>query len=313
MGAQSASNTAAFRSGFIAVIGRPNMGKSTFLNRVLGQKVAIVTPKAQTTRSRILGVCHRKNCQMVFLDTPGIHHAGGNRLNQTMVKTAYDACREVDHILLLVDLPDGMKEADFDIVDQLIKRPGTTPTITLLINKIDDLSADERHAFDFALREIDPEISALFDRIIPISAKHGNGVKDVLTHLKNKMPVGPHYFPEDQITDQPERFIAAEIVREKLFLNLRQELPYDLAVVTESYKEEGKILHLHVAIWVTRDSQKGMVIGRKGAILKKVGEAARKEMERLLNTRIYLQLWVQVKKDWSRRDSMLRELGYLDS
>nr|CRH04551.1 GTP-binding protein era [Candidatus Magnetococcus massalia] len=295
-----------FRSGFVAIVGRPNMGKSTFLNRVLGQKVAIVSPKPQTTRTRILGAHSADGVQIVFLDTPGIHKAGKNLLNKAMVQTAMQSCQEVDALLYFVDAERGLVDADLEIIEQLPR--GDAP-IYLIVNKVDLVDAEKL----LPLLQRAGEKAFPFAEVIPLSAQRGDNVDHLVGLLEKAMPEGPRYFPEEMVTDQPERFIAAEIVREKLFLNLQQELPYAMAVQVESYEEaENGTLFFHALILVHRDSHKAMVIGKKGAMLKKVGSAARFELERLLGTKAVVKLWVKVKKDWMDNRQMLQELGYPD-
>ena len=282
------------------------MGKSTFLNRVLGQKVAIVSHKPQTTRTRILGVLTRKSSQMVFLDTPGIHDAQGDRLNRAMVKTAYNACREVDAVLYFVDAREGVTREDWRILSRL---PLGKASLVLAFNKIDRLS--DRNLLLPKLKAAG-EGPCAFSDAIPMSALNGDNVDHALDSLERLLSPGPRYFPEDQVTDQPERFIAAELVREKLFQSLREELPYALAVQVEHFQEEAGVLHFHARILVERDSQKGIVIGRGGSMLKKVGAEARMDLEKLLGSKVFLKLWVKVAPKWAANPNTLRDLGYLD-
>jgi GTPase len=316
-----------FKSGYIAIAGRPNSGKSTFLNRILGRKVAIVTHKAQTTRTKILGVYHTPNCQMVFLDTPGIHDPGNSYLNTAMVKTAFDTCMDVDLILYFVDLPGSLTNEDWENISKL---PHKSTPIFLVINKVDKI---ERPKLMPILRELgEGRDGIVFKELIPISALNGENVDRVLQLIPEYMEVGPKYFPDDQITDQPESFLAAELIREKLFSFLQQELPYSLAVRVDSFdkrdeqkasgkknKHPSKQQNLDTEIWdmgatiiVDRESQKGIVIGKGGTVLKRVGTAVRKELEEQLGIKIFLKLWVKVKKDWSTNASMLRTFGYPD-
>ncbi|MBF0453558.1 MAG: GTPase Era [Magnetococcales bacterium] len=317
---------APFKSGYIAIAGRPNTGKSTFLNQVLGRKVAIVTHKAQTTRSQILGVHHGPHCQMVFLDTPGIHDPGRSFLNSAMVQTALDTCRDVDLILYFIDVPGGVTQEDWDI---LAKLPHEKVPILLIINKVDRVPKTKLMPMMGALGEGGQGV--VFKELIPLSALTGENVERVLTAIPNYLPEGPRYFPEDQITDQPESFMAAEIIREKLFNLLQQELPYSLAVRVDSFEKRGEdedrtgkkgkkgqnkarqpIWDMSATILVERDSQKGIVIGKGGVVLKRVGMSVRKELEELLKIKLYLKLWVKVKKDWSINAELLRSLGYPD-
>ncbi len=303
-----------FKSGYIAIAGRPNTGKSTFLNRVLGKKVAIVTHKAQTTRSQILGVRHEPDCQMVFLDTPGIHDPGKSYLNSAMVRTAFDACRDVDLILYFIDVPGGMTEEDWEILAGL---PRAETPIFMIINKVDRAP---KHQLMPLLQELGGGRDGIaFAELIPISALNGENVDRVLEMIPGHLPDGPKYFPDDQITDQPETFIAAELIREKLFTLLQQELPYSLAVRVDNFSQRSergkggkKVWDMAATIIVDRESQKGIVIGKGGSILKRVGTAVRKELEEMLGIKLYLKLWVKVEKDWSANSNLLRSLGYPD-
>lgn len=294
-----------FRSGFTAIVGRPNMGKSTFLNQVLGRKVAAVTPKPQTTRTRILGISHQPGCQMVFVDTPGIHQTSGVHLNKVMVDTAYRACRDVDLILYFVEATRGVEPEDRTILFNIMKRPAP---VILVVNMADRVARDRLLPVLAAV----PVQEFPFLAVTPISALTGDNVPRLLQMVAEKMPPGPAYFPEDQDTDQSERFLAAELVREKLFMHLRQELPYCLAVQTESFVETAGRMEIHVQILVDRDSQKGMIIGRRGAMLKRVGSEARREMEALFGVPVFLQTWVKVRKDWAVDMRVLQEFGYLE-
>lgn len=297
-----------FRSGFVAITGRPNTGKSTFLNRVLGRKAAIVSPKAQTTRSRILGIHNRPGCQMVFIDTPGIHAPNRSALNQAMVRTAFNACREVDAVLYFVDAAHGIKPEDRDIIGRL---PLGKAPLLLVINKV-DLVARERL---LPRLQASTEGGLAFAEAVPLSALNGDNVERLLGLLTRLLPPGPRYFPEETWTDQPERFIAGEIIREKLFFNLQQELPYAMGVRVEGFQERpgaSGLWDLEATILVERTSQKPIVIGRQGAMLKKIGTAARLELERFFNTRIHLRLQVLVKPNWTADNRLLRELGYAE-
>lgn len=299
---------AGFRSGFVAIAGRPNTGKSTFLNVALGHKVAIVTHKPQTTRTRILGVLHQPTCQMVFLDTPGIHDPGRSRLGRAMVRTAKDACRDVDLLLYFVDLPGGFLGDDWGIFSSLPK--GNAP-VFLVLNKVDRVPRAELLPILERLRAH----KDAFAQIMPISALTGENVERLVTLVGESMKEGPPYFPEGQISDQPETFITAEMIREKLFTQLRQELPYALAVRVESFVEREEcpgLWDVEAVILVERESHKGMVIGKGGQLLKRVGTLARQELEGLLGLRMNLKLWVRVKKEWRENISVLRSLGYPD-
>lgn len=288
-----------FKSGFIAIIGRPNVGKSTLLNHLLGEKIAIISDKPQTTRNKILGIVNRPGCQLVFIDTPGIHKPM-HKMNEYMVNAALATYNEVDVILLLVEATEPPGAGDKFIIETLKKV--TTP-VFLLINKVDLIKKD-------TLLPLIDEYSKLhaFTEIIPVSALGGD-VGDLFDVIIKRLSKGPKYFPEDQLTNQPERFVVAELIREKIFVLTKEEIPYSSAVVIEDMKEEPEITRITAVIYVERDSQKGILIGKGGAMLKKIGTLARQDAEKLLGTKIFLQLWVKVKKDWREDDRMLRDLG----
>jgi GTPase len=292
-----------FRSGFVAIIGRPNVGKSTLLNRILGEKIVITSDKPQTTRNRIKGIHNVPQAQIIFIDTPGIHRAK-SLLNRFMVEEAMASVKEVDVILFLVeaDLPTGSREEQILEVLAAVKTP-----VFLVLNKI-DLVAKE------ALLEKIAGYARLypFKEIIPVSAANGDGVESLVESVCRYLPEGPVYFPEDILTDVPERFIVAEIIREKIFRLTRDEVPYAVAVEVESFKErpDGTLIAIAAAINVERDSQKGIIIGKKGAMLKKIGMEARREIEQLLDSKVFLELFVRVRKEWSENPRLLKELGY---
>ncbi|MDH4163643.1 MAG: GTPase Era [Nitrospirota bacterium] len=291
-----------FRSGFIAIVGRPNVGKSTLMNSLLGEKISITSNKPQTTRNRIRGIVSRPDCQLVFIDTPGIHKPV-HRMNELMVETALKTYSEVDVILFLVEATERPGGGDRFIIESLSKV--RTP-VFLLINKV-DLIEKER------LLPLIQEFSGLhsFAEIIPVSALKKD-LGGLVEAILKRLPEGPRYFPDDQLTDQPERFIAAEIVREKVFELTKDELPYSSAVVIESMKEEPEITRIHATIYVDRDSQKGIVIGKNGALLKEIGTRARLDIEKLLGVKVFLQLWVKVKKGWREDDRMLKNIGLIE-
>ena len=307
------SGKAPFRSGFIALIGRPNVGKSTLLNRLLGQKVAIVSDKPQTTRNRILGVKHLSEGQMVFFDTPGIHRPKF-KLNQRMVRTAVETLREVDLIFFLVEADSKGSEAGSDgggligpgdqaILDLL---KGIETPVILVVNKVDRVKKEALLPLIDAFSR-----SRSFSEIVPVSALTGENVDRLLSVALPLLPEGEPIFPEETVTDQPVRFIASEMIREKLLQKTREEIPYSLAVVIEDFKEDGEknLVSIQATIYVERDSQKGIVIGQKGRLLKEVGTEARADLEALLGVKVFLELWVKVKKDWRRSDSFLGEIG----
>ncbi|MEA4922058.1 MAG: GTPase Era [Eubacteriaceae bacterium] len=291
------------KSGFISITGRPNVGKSTLLNAILGEKIAITTDKPQTTRNRIRGIYTDDDSQMVFLDTPGIHKPR-NKLGEYMTETAFSVFDDVDVILFLTDDRLDAGPGDRFIVDRLANVD--TPKY-LVINKIDKLGPEK-------YREIFEEYSKLgiFDGIFGISALKGKNISDIITALKNKLDEGPAYFPPDMITDHPERFIVSEIIREKLLMYLDEEVPHGVAVEIESYEEEPDITRIGAVIYCERRSHKGIIIGKNGRKLKGVGKSAREEIQRLTGTKVYLRLWVKVKENWRDSDFMLSNFGYKD-
>jgi len=291
-----------FRSGFVTIVGRPNVGKSTLMNQVIGQKIAIMSDKPQTTRNKIQGVYTADGVQMVFLDTPGIHKPD-SKLGNYMVKVATDTLKEVDVVLFLVDVSAGLGGGDRFIVEQL--KNVRTPVI-LGLNKIDLVHPEALLPVIAQYKELYP-----FAEIVPVSALNGNNVGTLLEQLGKYMPEGPQYYPADQVTDHPEQFVCAELVREKILHLTREEIPHSVAVQIEamSVRDNG-VVDISAVIFVERDSQKAIVIGKKGALLKQIGEAARKDMEALLGSRIFLQLWVKVKKDWRNTEHVLKDLGF---
>lgn len=291
-----------FKSGFVAVVGRPNVGKSTLINHIIKQKVSIVSDKAQTTRNRILCIHTDEECQIVFLDTPGIHKPH-HKLGEFMDEAAYQSLQDIDAVLFLISGNEKKGPGDLFVLDKL---KGTKVPVFLVINKTDLMSREE------ILHKI-TEYNALFDfaQIIPISALTGDNVDAVVDELKKILPEGPKYFLDDMITDQPERLLAAEIVREKLFQCLRDEVPHSIAVYVEEMKNRGhNKVYIRVTVYVERDSQKRIVIGKNGTILKEVGRLARQEIEHVLGSSVFLDIWVKVKKDWRNKPSALSEFGY---
>ncbi len=290
-----------FRSGFISIVGRPNVGKSTLLNALLGEKIAITSDKPQTTRNKILGIVTQPDAQLVFMDTPGIHKPM-HKMNEVMVKTALATYSEVDVILMLVEATERPGGGDRFIIETLaqVKTP-----VFLLINKVDLIKKD-------ALLPLIQEYSTLYNfaEIIPVSALKKD-LGGLLDNVLKRMPVGPKYFPDDQLTDQPERFVVAEMIREKVFELTKDEIPYSTAVVIEEMKEEPELTRITAIIYVERDSQKGILIGMGGAMLKQIGTLARRDAEKLLGTKIFLQLWVKVKKGWREDDRMLKSIGIM--
>ena len=292
-----------FLSGFIAIIGPPNVGKSTLLNKLLGKKIAITSPRPQTTRNRILGIYNGENFQMAFIDTPGIHQTR-SLLHKSMVRSAKASLGEVDIILLVVELEEGVND-EMNIILRLLKK--TDKPAILAINKIDLIRKEN-------LLPIIESYSKLhcFDSIIPISALYGDGLETLKEELKKTLSPGPQFFPPDMLTDKSEEFLIAEIIREKIYHETREELPYSSAVVVESLKEdtERNLLTVMATIFVEKASQKGIIIGKNGRMIKKIGRNARIEIERIFSLRVYLELFVKVEKNWSSDTRSLRRLGY---
>ncbi|MEK6538118.1 MAG: GTPase Era [Nitrospirota bacterium] len=292
-----------FKSGFVSIIGMPNVGKSTLLNSILGQKVSIVSDKPQTTRNRILGVKTLPGTQVIFIDTPGIHKPK-HKLNQFMVKTAINTLDEVDIVLFMTEAGESIGAGDRYIIEILKK---TKKPVFLLINKIDMVQKG-------TLLPLMDEFSRLckFEEIFPVSALHGDNIAELEESIMRRLPEGPQYFPEDAVTDQPMRFIAAELVREKIFQLTYEEIPYSVAVGIEEFREddEKKVAFIRAVIFVDKVSQKGIIIGKGGTMLKKVGQLAREELEAIMGVKVFLELWVKVKSGWRGDDMILRMLGY---
>ncbi|MDR2277863.1 MAG: GTPase Era [Vagococcus sp.] len=291
-----------FKSGFVAIIGRPNVGKSTLLNRVVAQKIAIMSDKAQTTRNKIQGVYTTDNEQIVFIDTPGIHKPK-TKLGDFMVETAYSALREVDAILFMVSADQPRGRGDDFIIERL---KNAKAPIYLVINKIDTIHPDQLlPIIDDYRKELE------FKEIVPISATEGNNVDTLLSTLTSDLPEGPQFYPDDQVTDHPEYFIVSELIREKILHMTEQEVPHSIAVITESMKrDEFDKVHIQATIVVERDSQKGIIIGKGGKMLKNIGVKSRKDIENLLGNKVYLELWVKVQKNWRDKNKDLQNFGY---
>ena len=290
-----------YKSGFAALIGRPNVGKSTLMNCLIGQKIAITSNKPQTTRNRIQTVYTSKEGQIVFVDTPGIHKAK-NRLGGYMVNVASKSLKEVDVILWLVEPSNFIGAGERHIIEQLQKI--NTPVI-LVINKIDKVKREDILAFiDTYRKELD------FAEIVPVSALKGENTDELIKCIMAYLPYGPAFYDEDVITDQPERQIVAELIREKALYCLEEEIPHGIAVTIERMKRRGKIVDIDATIVCEKDSHKGIIIGKQGSMLKKIGTTARADIEEMLECRVNLQLWVKVKKDWRDSDFLLKNFGY---
>lgn len=290
-----------FRSGYVSLVGRPNVGKSTLLNTILGEKVAIVSPKPQTTRNRIIGVKNLPNAQIVFIDTPGIHKPK-HKLGEFMVREARESIREVDIILFMAE-PEEPGSGDKFIIDILkdMEKP-----VFLLINKIDTVSKPHVLPVIDAYNKLYP-----FKEIIPISALKGDGIEILVKCIVDCLPEGPKYYPDDILTDQLERFMVSEIIREKIISETEEEVPYSVAIdVTQWDEREDGVIFIHANIYVEREGQKGIIIGKGGARLKTIGMKARLEIEKLLGTKVFLELWVKIKKDWRSNERILKELGF---
>lgn len=289
------------KCGFIAIVGAPNAGKSTLLNRVIGEKIAITSKKPQTTRNRILGILNRPESQMVFVDTPGVHKTN-KRFNSRIVDTAISAMGDADLILLVVDASESDRESEDYTAEKLkeFKKP-----VILALNKTDitHKPALLEHINKWASKHN-------FIEIVPISAENGDQVELLLDAMEKAIPEGPALFPEDQLTDLPERFLCAEIIREKVFRLTGDEIPYSTAVTIDTYTEEPKIVRIEATIHVERDSQKGIVIGKGGAKLKEIGSSARADLEDFLGVKVFLQTFVRVQRNWTRDGHTLKEFGY---
>jgi len=290
-----------FRSGYVTIIGRPNVGKSTLLNSILGEKIAIVTPKPQTTRNKIMGIKTLPDAQIIFIDTPGIHRPR-HKLGETMVRTALEALNEVDVILFMVE-PYEPGKGDRAIID-LLKR--VQSPVFLLINKIDIVKKSDILLIIDHFKGLYP-----FKEIIPVSAIKQDGISLLIKTIHDYLPSGPRYYPDDLITDQMERFMVSEIIREKAMDMTEEELPHSVAVEVAGWKErEDGLISISCNIYVEREGQKAIIIGKRGAMLKSIGSAARVDIEKLLNTKVFLELWVKVKKNWRNDKQLLNELGY---
>jgi GTP-binding protein Era len=293
-----------YRCGYIALVGRPNVGKSTLLNRLLGQKVSITSKRPQTTRHRILGIKTGETAQFIYVDTPGLHRYSGRAMNRQMNRAASQALQDVDVVVFIVE---GMRwTADDDLVLKELER--VRCPVVLAVNKVDLIT--DKEALLPALQALSEKRP--FDQIIPLSAVRGDNIARLEACVETLLPASAPFYPEDQITDRSERFLVAERVREKLFRKLGKELPYGLTVEVEDFRREAHIVHIHALIWVERQSQKNIVIGKQGRVLKEVGQQARHDIEQLLDSKVNLKLWVKVKEGWADDERALRSLGYTD-
>ncbi len=291
-----------YKSGFVSVIGKPNVGKSTLLNALTGEKIAIMSNKPQTTRNTIKAVITNDECQLVLIDTPGIHKPK-TKLGEYMVNVASETIKEVDLILFIVEATSQAESLDISIIEQLkqVKTP-----VFLILNKVDVV--DKEKLFSIIARYSE---MMDFKAIIPVSALKKDGMDIILKEALKYIPEGEKFFPDDTLTDQPEKVIAAEMIREKVLLNLDDEVPHGVGVEVTSFKERADgLISIQATIFCEKNSHKGIIIGKQGAMLKKIGSAARFEIERLLDTKVFLELWVKIKPDWRNNDNMLKNLGY---
>ena len=293
-----------FRFGYVSIIGRPNVGKSTLLNQILGQKVSIVTAKPQTTRQRIAGIKTTSQGQVVYVDTPGIHHSARRALNRYMNRVAQASFKDVDLVLFMVEAGNWTRQ------DEFVARAlaGVKVPVILVLNKV-DLVPDKATLLKF----VDDNFrDRNFTAVMMVSAKNGSGIEELEKQVLDRLPFSRPYYDEDQFTDRSERFLAAEMIREQLTLRLHQELPYSLTVQIEEFKRKGGLLTIGAIIWVERESQKQITIGKNGAVLKQVGSGARIALEELLGEKVYLRLWVKVSKDWSDNEKSIERFGYTE-
>lgn len=290
------------RSGFVALVGRPNVGKSTLLNQLVGQKISIVTPRPQTTRHRVVGVRTAPEGQIAFIDTPGIHGVGKHAMDRYMDRSATGSLGDADVVVVVVEAL-KLNDDDIAVIERATSRAGR---VGLVVNKVDKV-ADKMRLLPF-MQEV--EALADFEFVIPLSATTGENCGALVAELLARLPVGPALYPDDQVTDRSMRFLAAEAVREKLMLRLHHEVPYGLTVEIERYEETGERVNIGAVIWVGRDAHKGIVIGKGGAMLKDVGTAARRDIERSLGQPVFLQLFVKVREGWTDDEQALHRFGY---
>lgn len=292
----------AFRCGYAAIVGRPNVGKSTLLNRILGQKIAITSPRPQTTRHKIIGIKTEPHGQAVYIDTPGIHRDGKRAINRYMNKAARSSLTDVDVVVFVVDSTRCTEQND-DVLQSLATLE--VPVIAA-VNKIDTLA--EKGLLLPYLQKLAEKFH--FASIVPLSARKGDNVDKLEAEVMARLPEGEALFPENQVTDRSQRFIAAELIREKLMRRLGEELPYAVTVEIEQFTVEGNMFRIHAVIWVEKEGQKAIVIGKGGAMLKEIGQRAREDMEKIFDAKVFLEIWVRVKEGWSEDERLLRKLGY---
>lgn len=292
-----------FRSGFVSLVGRPNVGKSTLMNCLIGEKIAITSHKPQTTRNKITSILTKDDFQCVFLDTPGIHKPK-SKLGEFMVRSAETTFSEVDLVLMLIEPTEKIMDMDLYVIERL---KNTKTPVVLVINKIDTIEKDKLFSIITEYNKLYP-----FAEVVPISAMKNQNTESLLEVIHKYLPEGPQYFPADMVTDQPERQIAAEIIREKALYLLQDEIPHGIAVEINGMKKrpDQDLVDVQATIYCERDSHKGIIIGKQGSMLKRIGSTARYDMQRLLGSPIYLQLWVKVKKDWRDSDFLLKNFGY---
>jgi GTP-binding protein Era len=296
------------RCGYVAIVGRPNVGKSTLLNHILGQKISITSRKPQTTRHRVLGIKTEDNTQVVFVDTPGLHKRATKAINRYMNREASSAIRDVDVVVMVVDRTAWTEEDELVLEEVLGASQGGDTPVILAVNKVDLLEqkSDLLPHLQFLSEQAD------FKAVLPISALNQHNVEELEACIEEELPESAHFFPEDQVTDRSQRFMAAELVREKIMRQLGDELPYAITVEIEEFKQQGKVLHISAVIFVERDGQKRIIIGKGGSRLRSIGAEARRDMEPLFDSKVMLRLWVKVKSGWSDDERALRSLGYDD-
>ncbi len=293
--------TKQFKSGFITIVGRPNVGKSTFLNKVIGEKVSIISDKIQTTRTRIQGILTTEDAQLIFIDTPGVHKPK-HRLGDFMVDVSMRTLHDADIVLFFVNADEGYGKGDQFIIDRLktLNQP-----VYLVINKVDLINPNDLFPLIDQYKD-----KCDFEEIIPVSALNGNNVEQLVEMIKQHLPEGPKYFEEDQFTDHSTRFMIGELIREKVLHHTEEEIPHSINVLVESIKKEADRTHINATIVVERSSQKGIVIGKQGSMLKKIGSEARKDIVELIDDKVFLELWVKVQKDWRNKEVLLKQYGF---